>query len=59
MFADFRTHNQVSFAVRRGRFTVWLSEDFTPGSNPNSTLKWGWDSNAPDVVVGLAFTQGL
>jgi hypothetical protein len=59
MFADFRTHNQVSFAVRRGRFSVWLSEDFTPGSNPNSTLKWGWDSNAPDVVVGLAFTQGL
>jgi hypothetical protein len=56
-FADFRTHNQVSFAVRRGRFTVWLSEDFTPGSNPDSTLKWAWDSNAPDVVVGVAFTQ--
>ncbi|HWE25627.1 MAG TPA: DUF3187 family protein [Myxococcales bacterium] len=59
MFADFRTHNQVSFAVRRGRFTVWASEDITPGSNPNSTLKWLWSSNAPDFVVGLSFTQPL
>jgi hypothetical protein len=59
MFADFRTHNQVTFAVRRGRFTVWFSEDVTPGSNPRSTLKWIWSSNAPDVVVGLSFTQPL
>ena len=59
LFADFRTHNQVSFAVRRGRFSVWLSEDFTPGPNPRSTLKWLWSSNAPDLVVGLAFTQLL
>jgi hypothetical protein len=59
MFADFRTHNQISFAVRRGRFSVWLSEDVTPGSNPRSTLKWAWSSNAPDVVVGVAFTQPL
>lgn len=58
-FADFRVHNQVSFAVRRGRFTVWFSEDFTPGPNPHSTLKWAWSSNAPDVVFGLSFTQPL
>jgi Protein of unknown function (DUF3187) len=58
-FADFRVHNQVSFAVRRGRFTFWLSEDFTPGPNPHSTLKWAWSSNAPDVVLGAAFTQAF
>ena len=57
--ADFRSHNQVSFGVRRGRFSGWLSEDFTPGSNPRSVLKWMWVSNAPDVVLGLAFTQPL
>jgi len=58
-FADFRVHNQLSFAVRRGRFTVWFSEDFTPGPNPRSTLKWAWSSNAPDAVFGLSFTQPL
>jgi hypothetical protein len=58
-YADFRAHNQISFALRRGRFTAWLSEDFTPGSNDHSVLGWGWTSNAPDVVVGLAFTQPL
>jgi hypothetical protein len=59
VFADFRVHNQLSFAVRRGRFTVWFSEDFTPGPNPSSTLKWAWSSNAPDALFGLSFTQPL
>ena len=58
-FADFRVHNQLSFAVRRGRFTVWFSEDFTPGPNPRSTLKWAWSSNAPDALFGVSFTQAL
>jgi Protein of unknown function (DUF3187) len=59
LYADFRSHNQISFGVRRGRFSMWLSEDFTPGSNPSSVLKWMWVSNAPDVVLGIAFTQPL
>ncbi len=59
LYADFRTHNQISLGVRRGRFSVWLSEDFTPGSNPHSVLKWLWVSNAPDLVIGVAFTQAL
>ena len=59
LYADFRSHNQISFGYRRGRFSVWLSEDFTPGSNPRSVLKWMWVSNAPDVVLGLSFTQPL
>ena len=49
----------VSLGVRRGRFSAWFSEDFTPGSNPHSVLTWLWVSNAPDVVIGVAFTQPL
>jgi uncharacterized protein DUF3187 len=59
LYADFRAHNQISFGARMGRFSTWLSEDFTPGSNPHSVLKWMWVSNAPDVVIGVAFTQRL
>jgi hypothetical protein len=59
LYAGFRSHNQISFGLRRGRFSAWLSEDFTPGSNSHSTLGWGWVSNAPDVVIGIAFTQPL
>ncbi len=58
-YADFRSHNQISFGFRRGRFSFWLSEDFTPGANPPSVLKWMYVSNAPDVVLGFAFTQPL
>jgi len=57
LFADFRSHNQISFGLRRGRFSTFISEDFTPGHNGHSALSWMWVSNAPDVVVGIAFTQ--
>ena len=59
LYAGFRAHNQISFGVRRGRFSAWLSEDFTPGPNPHSVLPWMWVSNAPDVVLGIAYTQQL
>jgi len=59
LYAGFRTHNQATFAIRRGRFTFWLSEDATPGSNAPSTLPILYMSNAPDVVVGLSFTQPI
>ena len=59
MNADFRSHNQISLGIRLDRFSLWMSEDFTPGANPRSVVKWMWVSNAPDVVVGLAFTQPL
>jgi len=59
LFADFRTHNQISFGVRRGRVSFWLSEDFTPGRNSVSAMQWMWVSNAPDLVMGVAFTQPL
>jgi len=59
LYAGFRSHNQISFGFRRGRFSAWLSEDFTPGSNGHSVLGWAYVSNAPDVVIGFAFTQPL
>jgi len=59
LFADFRAHNQISFGVRRGRISFWLSEDFTPGSNGVSVMRWLWVSNAPDLAMGIAFTQPL
>lgn len=59
LYADFRAHNQISLGLRWGRFTTFFSEDFTPGANPHSVLSWVYMSNAPDVVVGLAFTQPL
>jgi Protein of unknown function (DUF3187) len=59
LYADFRVHNQISLAVRYRNFTLWLSEDFTPGPNPHSTQTWIWVDNAPDVVLGLAYTVKL
>ncbi|HEY6911438.1 MAG TPA: hypothetical protein VI356_18810, partial [Myxococcales bacterium] len=59
LYAGFRSHNQVSFGFRRGRFSAWLSEDFTPGSNTHSVIQWLYVSNAPDIVLGVAFTQPL
>ena len=59
LFGSFRTHNQVTWAVRKSGFTVWFSEDFTPGANPRSTLKWLYNSNAPDVVLGVAYARPL
>jgi uncharacterized protein DUF3187 len=59
LYADFRAHNQISFGLRRGPFSFWISEDFTPGRNSHSVLHWMWVSNAPDVVFGIAFTQPL
>ena len=56
LYAGFRAHNQVSAGARRGPFSVWLSEDFTPGPNPHSVLHFVWVSNAPDIVLGAAFT---
>ncbi len=54
-FATLRPHNQVTVAVRHGPFTLWLSEDFTPGPNFGSGASWFYDSNAPDVTLGLAW----
>jgi hypothetical protein len=59
VFASFRPHNQISFALRRGPFALWLSEDFTPGSNPRSVVSAYYESNSPDVTVGASLTLEL
>jgi hypothetical protein len=59
VFAGFRPHNQISFALRRGPFALWLSEDFTPGSNPRSVVTIYYESNSPDVTVGASLTLEL
>jgi hypothetical protein len=52
----FRSHNQVSWGIRYRGFSLWLSEDFTPGANPRGTLSWLYNSNHPDVVLGLGYS---
>jgi len=59
LYAGFRPHNQISFGFRRGPFSMWLSEDFTPGHNSRSVLQWAYVSNAPDVVLGFGFTHKM
>jgi Protein of unknown function (DUF3187) len=58
-YATFRPHNQISFGARYAGLSLWLSEDFTPGSNPHSALPILYVSNAPDVTIGLSWTHGL
>jgi len=58
-FATLRPHNQVTLGVRHGAFTFWLSEDFTPGPNFSGGAGWFYDSNAPDVTLGLAWRVTL
>ncbi len=53
--ATFRAHNQVSGGVRWGPVTLWLSEDFTPGTTTGvGAAGWFYDSNAPDLCLGVA-----
>lgn len=57
--ALFRSHNQISFGLRRGPFTLALSEDFTLGSNPRARRTWFFSSNAPDTVLAFTFAAPL
>jgi hypothetical protein len=58
-YGVFRSQNQVSGGVRRGRLTFWLSEDWTPGYNPHGAIKWFYNSNQPDLAIGLAYSRRL
>ena len=51
-----RWQNQISLGVRKGAVTAWLGEDFTPGQRRQVGWRWFYDSNAPDLVLGLAVT---
>ena len=51
-----RPHNQITGGVRWGPLTFSLSEDWTPGPNPQGKYGWFYNSNAPDVVLAFTFT---
>ncbi|BDG03195.1 DUF3187 family protein [Anaeromyxobacter oryzae] len=60
-YSLFRVHNQVSGGIRVGELTAFFSEDFTPGQRlpDDPGPRWFYDSNAPDVVFGLAWARGF
>ncbi len=57
--ASFRAHNQITLGARFRDFSFWLSEDYTPGSNPRSVIRWVYVSNSPDIVAGLSWTHRI
>lgn len=54
-----RTQNQVSVGVRWRAFTAWVSEDFTPGARQEVDWSWFYDTNVPDLAVGLSVAGGF
>jgi hypothetical protein len=57
-FATTRWHNQISVGLRRGFFTAWFSEDFTPGRTRGSKYPF-YNSNTPDISVGVELARAL
>lgn len=57
----FRAYNQISGGLRIGEATIFFSEDFTPGKRlPNDPgPRWFYNSNSPDVMMGLAWARRL
>jgi len=53
--------NRVAVGLRRGSLTLWFSEDWTPGAGPRAqgALSWFYNTNAPDIALGLVWTHGL
>jgi hypothetical protein len=60
-YALFRPHNQVSVGLRWRELTAFFSEDFTPGGRlaTDDGTDWFYESNAPDVVFGLAWARSF
>jgi len=54
-----RTQNQFTLGLRWGALTAWLSEDVTLGSRHEVAWIWFYDTNAPDVAVGLSLALPL
>jgi len=51
-----RSQNQIAGGVRWGPLTFWFTEDFTLGQVPGVRTKWFYDTNAPDLAIGLTLT---
>lgn len=54
-YGALRWHNQIGGGVRRGAVTVFFLEDFTPGASDGSTVRWFYNANAPDIVLGVSW----
>jgi hypothetical protein len=54
-----RSQNQITGGVRWRALTVWFSEDWTPGARREVRWYWFYNSNAPDVALGVSFVQPL
>ncbi len=52
-----RWHNQIAVGLRRGGVTLAFGEDFTPGPNPRGSMRWFYNSNAPDVLLTLGWAK--
>jgi hypothetical protein len=60
-YGAFLPQNRIAVGLRRGGFTAWFSEDWTPGGAPHSGggANWFYDSNAPDVALGVTYARAL
>lgn len=58
-YALLRAQAQVSGGVRVGEVTLYFSEDFTLGKRMpgDEGPPWFYDSNSPDVVLGVAWAR--
>lgn len=54
-----RSQNQLGFGLRWRGLTAWFLEDFTIGDRPETRWLWFYNSNAPDLVVGLGLVTAL
>ncbi len=50
------SQNQITLGVRLGPLTFWFAEDFNLGHVDGLGPSWFYDSNAPDVALGLTLT---
>jgi hypothetical protein len=54
-----RAQNQITLGVRWGPLSFWLMEDFTLGYMPKQGAQWFYNTNAPDLALGLTFAWPL
>lgn len=60
-YALAKPHNQLSLGLRWRELTASFSEDFTLGGRMAADRgpEWFYNSNAPDVVLGIAWARSL
>lgn len=51
-----RSQNSISLGARWGPLTFWFQEDFNIGYVQGYGATWFYDTNAPDVAIGLTLT---